>query len=284
MLLVRYILNLIKYKIAFAITFTTLTGFILFERGFNLNLLWTILGVFFLSSGAMALNQVQERQYDARMNRTNKRPLPTGNMNLTQAMIWVVLFLFAGTIILCFFLPVVTVLLGLFNVVWYNFVYTPLKRVTPFAVVPGSVIGAVPALIGWCAAGGNLFDIQIWVIALFLFLWQIPHFWLILHFYNDDYEKGDFPGIERVFSSGNIKYIIFVWVLATSFSSLLFPVFDLITQPILVGVLLLVNIILIFLFSQLLLNKRPVQKIISFVSINLYMLLILCFSMINLLI
>jgi protoheme IX farnesyltransferase len=280
----RYILNLIKYKIAFAITFTTLTGFILFEKGFNLNLLWTLLGVFLLSSGAMALNQVQERQYDARMKRTSNRPLPTGNMNQKQALIWVAFFLLTGATILYFYLPVVTVLLGLFNVVWYNFVYTPLKRVTPFAVVPGSVIGAVPALIGWCAAGGNLFNIQIWVIALFLFLWQIPHFWLILHYYNDDYEKGGFPGIERVFSSGNIKYIIFVWVLATSFSSLLFPIFDLITQPILIGGLIVANIVLIFLFSQLLITKRPVQKIISFASINIYMLVVLCFSMFNLLI
>jgi heme o synthase len=276
------ILKLIKFKIAFAITFTTITGFILFERGFSFNLVWALLGVFCLSSGAMALNQLQERNYDARMNRTSKRPLPSGKMNPIQVIVWVVLFISAGSIILYLYLPPITIFLGLFNVFWYNAVYTPLKRVTPFAVVPGSIIGAVPALIGWTAAGGSILDFQIWVVAIFLFIWQIPHFWLILHFYNDDYEKGGFPGIERVFSSENIKYIIFVWVLATSFSSFLFPIAGLITQPVLIVGLIVANLSLIFLFSRQLIKKKSAQKTISFASINIYMILVLFFSLINL--
>jgi protoheme IX farnesyltransferase len=279
---VKAVLDLAKYKIAIAITFTTLAGFILYAGGITVDLLWAVIGVFFLSSGAMALNQLQERNYDAQMRRTSKRPLPSGTMTTKQALLWVIFFLGSGTALLYFFLPISTVMLGLINVIWYNLVYTPLKRVTPFAVVPGSVIGAVPALLGWCAAGGSLFDAQIWIVALFLFLWQIPHFWLILHYYNDDYEQGGFPGIERVFSHNNIKYIIFVWVLATSFSSFLFPMFGLITRPVLVVGLILANITLIYFFFQLLTSKRPAQKIISFASINLYMIVVLCFSMFNL--
>jgi protoheme IX farnesyltransferase len=279
---IREIVKLIKYKIAIAITFTTTTGFILFERGVNFNLIWAVLGVFCLSSGAMALNQLQERNYDSRMHRTSTRPLPSGKMNPGQVIFWVVFFLLAGIIILYLFLPPITLLLGLFNVIWYNAVYTPLKRITPFAVVPGSIIGAVPALIGWAAAGGNILDFQIWVVAIFLFLWQIPHFWLILHYYNDDYEKGGFPGIERVFSQENIKYIIFVWVLATSFSSFLFPIVGLITQPLLVAGLIAANLSLIYLFSRQLIKKRTAQKTISFASINIYMIVVLCFTLVNL--
>jgi len=276
------ILVLIKYKIAFSITFTTFAGFVLFERGFHLNLIWALLGVFFLSSGAMALNQLQEMKQDALMRRTSRRPLATGKMSTLQALFWVITFLVAGTIILAVFFSPATVILGLFNVVWYNLVYTPLKRITPFAVVPGAIIGAIPAMLGWIAAGGGLFDLQICVLAFFLFLWQIPHFWLILFYYNDDYESGGFPGIERVFSKENINYIIFAWVLATSFSSLLFPLFNLITQPLLIIGLISANLVLIYIFVQLHSSRRVNQKVISFVGINVYMIVVLLFSMINL--
>jgi protoheme IX farnesyltransferase len=277
------ILVLIKYKIAFSITFTTFAGFVLFERGFNMSLIWALLGVFFLSSGAMALNQLQEMKQDALMKRTSRRPLATGSMTPLQAFVWVIIFLVAGSIILAVFFSPATVILGLFNVVWYNLIYTPLKRITPFAVVPGAIIGAIPAVLGWAAAGGSLLDIQIWVLAFFLFLWQIPHFWLILFYYNDDYETGGFPGIERVFSKENINFIIFAWVLATSFSSLLFPMFNLITQPLLIIGLVAANLVLIYIFVQLLSAKKVNSKIISFIGINVYMIVVLLFSMLNLL-
>jgi heme o synthase len=133
------ILRLVKFKIALAITFTTATGFILFAHTIHLNLLWSVLGVFFLSSGSMAINQLQEQRYDALMKRTQDRPLPRGSMNSRQVIGIAILCILTGSGILYLFFPLLTVILGIFNLVWYNLVYTPLKRHTPFAVIPGSI-------------------------------------------------------------------------------------------------------------------------------------------------
>jgi heme o synthase len=281
MVRINEILTLIKYKIAFFISFTALAGYLLFNENIDHGLFVAVIAVFFLSSGAMALNQLQERKYDALMNRTQNRPLVQKKISVKKTIcIIIVLFTLGSTLLVINFHPI-TLFLGLFNIFWYNLVYTPLKRITPFAVIPGSVIGAIPALLGWCAAGGNLLDVKIWGLAMFLFLWQIPHFWLILYYYNDDYELGGFPGIKRVFNPESIKYIIFIWVLTMSVSSMLFPIFKLITNPLLVSALILTNLSLIAIFLWTISKKKPFIKSITIASLNLYMFLVLVFSLLN---
>ena len=102
---------------------------------------------------------------------------------------------------------------------------TYLKRVTPFAVVPGSLTGAVPAFIGWTAAGGELLDPKIILIGFFLFIWQVPHFWFLLLKYGKEYEEAGFPSISNLFPQQNLKSITYVWVIATSVTTLMFPLF-----------------------------------------------------------
>jgi heme o synthase len=273
--------SLIKFKISLAVTFTTLTGFIIFHEEFHRNLFLLLAGVFCLASGANALNQIQEEQHDSRMIRTKNRPLPSGSLNKLQAVIFAVLFILAGALLLFYYFPLLTILLGLFNIFWYNVVYTPLKRVTPLAVIPGSLVGALPLLMGWVAAGGSVQDIRIWMLSVFLIIWQIPHFWLILSNHNNDYESAGFPGIERLFSEKNIRYVIFSWMLATVFSSLLLPTFSLIIHPFTLASLISANLLLMIIFIVKLFSKNLHISKYLMISINLYMIIVLLLCIMN---
>ncbi|HET7733238.1 MAG TPA: UbiA family prenyltransferase, partial [Paludibacter sp.] len=166
----KTILSLIKYKVSIAVTFTAITGYIVFTRSFDLSIIPLVLGVFLLASGSSALNEFQESEYDAKMPRTKNRPIPTGKLSPLNALIISLIFILSGLSVLYCFFNETTALLGIFNVLWYNLLYTNLKRVTAFAVVPGSLVGAIPAFIGWTAAGGYVFNTTIVFIAFFMFI------------------------------------------------------------------------------------------------------------------
>jgi protoheme IX farnesyltransferase len=119
----------------------------------------------------------------------------------------------------------IAIALGVFTVFWYNGVYTPLKRVTAFAAVPGGLVGALPPVIGWVCAGGDIFDPRIRAVAFFFFIWQIPHFWLLLMRTGEDYRRAGLPSLTSVFSREQLARVTFVWMLATAVASLVFPLF-----------------------------------------------------------
>ena len=120
--------------------------------------------------------------------------------------------------------------MGLLNLVWYNFVYTLLKRRTPFAIVPGSLVGAIPPAIGWAAAGGSLLDPQIIIIAFFFFIWQIPHFWLLLLVMDQDYQQAGFPTLTQIFNHAQLSRITFIWIVSTAVTGLLIPLFGIVSE------------------------------------------------------
>ena len=150
-------LKLIKFRLSLAVAFSAAAGYILFEdAGSFKGLAATFGGVFFLSGGAAALNQYQERRTDALMPRTKKRPLPSHELRSGAALFTALGMIAEGTALLATFTWWLPALLGLVNVVLYNFIYTPLKRHSFLAVIPGGLVGAVPPLIGFTAAGGSL--------------------------------------------------------------------------------------------------------------------------------
>jgi protoheme IX farnesyltransferase len=116
--------------------------------------------------------------------------------------------------------------LGLLNLIWYNGVYTPLKKISPFAIIPGSLVGAIPPAVGWIAGGGNILDPQIILISFFFFIWQIPHFWLLLMVLDKDYQQAGFPTLTQVFSQQQLGRITFIWILAAAITGLLLPLFQ----------------------------------------------------------
>lgn len=268
----KIVLSLIKYKVSMAVTFTAITGFIIYAGNIDFSIFQLAISVFVLAGGSSALNECQESKYDAKMDRTRNRPIPSGNISLVNALIVSLLFILSGLFLLYFFFGIIPALLGLFNIFWYNLLYTNLKRVTPFAVVPGSLVGAVPVLIGWTAAGGFAFDQTIVFIGFFLFVWQVPHFWLLMLKYGKEYEEAGFPTINRAVNPENLMKIIYAWIVATSFSSIAIPLFlEKISLLFFVAIFVL-NIIFVIIFTQLSFGKvANLNFKKSFVSINIYM-------------
>ena len=271
---INAILSLIKYKVSIAVTFTAVTGYLVYTGAFNLQLLNLALGVFVLAGGSSALNECQESKYDAMMERTRYRPIPSGEMSSQAALLISVLYIIAGLLLLYFGFGLIPSLLGLFNIVWYNLLYTNLKRITAFAVIPGSLVGAIPAMIGWTAAGGYIFESTIVFIAFFLFIWQIPHFWLLMLKYGKEYELAGFPTINQSVKSDNLKKIILAWIVATSLASVMVPLFLVNISLAFILIIFVLNVLFVGVFIRLSFgNVTDFNLKKSFISINVYMVL-----------
>lgn len=195
--------------------FTTALGYILALQNFQAFSLYPVLGIFLLSCGAAAMNHYQERSTDLLMDRTRNRPLPSGTITPGKVLMISICLLLSGSIVLLLKTNLLTLEIGLFTFAWYNLVYTPLKKLTPWAIIPGSLVGALPPIAGWVAAGGYLLDPKILLIASYFFVWQIPHFWLLLLVYGKDYDKGGFPTLTNIFSKTQLIRITFSWLLLT---------------------------------------------------------------------
>lgn len=274
----KSVLQLMKLKVSVAVTFTAIAGYIICSQALSFDIFFLIAGVLLFASGSSALNQVQESEYDAIMPRTCNRPIPTGLLTRQQGFILSLLFIIAGSAILYLAFDSTTMLLGLFNVLWYNGIYTPLKRISAFAVVPGSLVGAIPAYIGWAAAGGSIYNTTILFIGLFLFIWQVPHFWLLMLKYGEEYKLAGFKTVTNTFSSIALPKIIFAWVISTSFSSIIIPLF-LNTLSLWFFILIFtLNLAFIFLFIQMVFKtEEPIPFKRSFIGINIYMMVFMLF-------
>ena len=153
-----------------------------------LTLLHTIVGTGLIASGTAALNQWYERAADARMKRTQARPLPSGRLSARNALIFAILISIAGFAELFLAVNPLTGGLGLFTLLSYLFIYTPLKQHSPHSTTVGAIPGAMPPLIGYAAASGTL-TLDAWILFAILFFWQFPHFYAIAWMYREDYER-----------------------------------------------------------------------------------------------
>lgn len=217
--------DLSKGRIALLAALSTATGYILAADSVSLAIVFPTVGLFLLACGSSALNQYQEREIDSLMKRTKGRPIPSGRLIPPQALVIALLSMLSGSLILLVGSNVVALSLGLFAAFWYNAIYTPLKKRSPFAAIPGALIGAIPPAVGWAAAGGSPFDPKILALCFFFFIWQVPHFWLLLLSYGKDYEEAGLPSLTSIFTAGQLSQITFVWILATAVTCLLIPLF-----------------------------------------------------------
>jgi len=163
----------------------------------------TLVGTALAACGSMALNQVIEAERDARMERTCRRPIPTGAVTPRHAVVFGVTAAAAGLATLAALVNVLTAVLGLTVVLVYILVYTPLKPRSPLCTLAGAVCGAIPPMMGWTATGAAL-SFGAWLLAGVLFLWQIPHFLALAWLYRDDYARGGFRTLPAVDASGRV--------------------------------------------------------------------------------
>ena len=222
---VSTLLELTKLRISGASTFTAAAGYVAFLRGANTGLITTLLGILLLAMGSSALNEVQEHKLDALMPRTANRPIPRGDLSPAQATGIAVTLAVAGFLILLLAHNLASALLGALALAWYNGFYTPLKRVSAFAVVPGSLIGALPPAIGWTAAGGSVADPSILALAFVFFIWQVPHFWLLVGLHAEGYEEAGYPTLVGLFGRPRLSRLTFTWTCGTAAACGLLPLF-----------------------------------------------------------
>jgi protoheme IX farnesyltransferase len=196
-------LELTKPRIASLVLITTIVGFVLGSHGVvdGWGLLHVVLGTALAAAGANALNQWMEREHDARMSRTASRPLPAGRLGVLDALAFGIVVSVAGIAYLLAFSHPLAAATAIASLISYLLMYTPLKRRTPWCTVVGAFPGALPPVIGYVAASGTL-DVQVLLLFLILFVWQIPHFWAIGWMYRRDYRRAGYPILPVVDADG----------------------------------------------------------------------------------
>ena len=182
-------LALTKPRITWLILMSTAIGYVFGAKSWNFfTLFHTIVGTGLIASGTAALNQWYEREADGKMRRTQGRPLPSGQLDPTRALLFASAISIIGFVELVFGANLLTGLLGLFTLLTYLFIYTPLKQRSPHCTTIGAIPGAMPPLIGYAAASGTL-TWEAWALFAILFVWQFPHFYAIAWMYREDYER-----------------------------------------------------------------------------------------------
>lgn len=234
-------------------TFILMSAGVGYVSGLAGSIEWTVLfhlllGTALLASGTAALNQWYERDSDAMMHRTQERPIPSGRLSAAQAFWFGVAIAVIGFVELAVFVNLLTAGLGLFTLVTYLGVYTPLKQRTWHATTLGAVPGAMPPLMGWAAATHSL-SLEALVLFAILFVWQFPHFYSIAWIYREDYGRAGIKMLPVVEPDGEstARQILL-------FSLLLIPVSLLPSMLSMAGVLYLIGSLvmgLVFLLSAI---------------------------------
>lgn len=269
-------LKLGKFTISLPVALTGFLGYFMAQPSLDLHALYTVSGIFLLSSGSSAINQIQERHTDAKMSRTAQRPLPSRKITLAQAILFSTMCAAAGTTLLMLTGYPMAAAFGIFTLMWYNLVYTPLKKITAFAVLPGALIGAMPPVIGWTAAGGDPLDMEILAVAFLLFVGQMPHYWLLLIKIGREFHEAGLPVITSLLEPRQIRNLSFMWMAATGVCVLMLPATPIIRHRAISVVLIVAA--LLFLFRMFRLSYR--EDLLkhwkkAFITVNLFYLLII---------
>lgn len=202
---------LAKVRLNAMVLITAAVGFVMAAPG-AINwtmLLLTLIGTGLAAVGASAFNQLMEVKRDAAMVRTRTRPLPSGAIGRMEALFFAVLTTDLGLAILFVFVNPLTALLGLINVLVYVLLYTPMKPRTSLNTLVGAICGALPPMMGWAAAVGEL-GLGAWLLGAILFIWQIPHFLALAWLYRDDYARGGYRMLPVVDQQGTLTGLMTV--------------------------------------------------------------------------
>ena len=212
------ILTLIKYRLSLSVVFSSVASYLIaFEVFSLLTFTLLILGGFFVVGASNGFNQIIERNRDALMTRTLNRPLPSGGLNVNQAILVCLILSFLGLFML-YTINFRTAFFGFVSMIIYLAIYTPLKPITPLSVFFGAIPGAIPFMLGWVAVT-NKFSIETGILFMIQFFWQFPHFWAIGWVSHDDYIKAGFkmlPSGKRDNSTAFQIVFYTIWMILVS--------------------------------------------------------------------
>jgi len=270
----RCLFCLCKVRIALFASLSAVSGLVLAANPTPAKFLALFTGVFLLACGACALNQYQEKDIDALMPRTGGRPIPSGRIGSQSALYLSLVLIYSGFAILLCAGPLLLPVLGLGAVLWYNGVYTWLKKKSAFAAVPGALVGAIPPAMGWVAGGSDLSDPRLTALCFFFFMWQVPHFWLHLMTCGREYSEAGLPSLTAIFSNNQMGRLIFHWISATAVGALLLCLYGLLQT--LVAQVALVGASLWLLYDAVkLLWASDADCRWAFRVVNVYMLIVI---------
>jgi heme o synthase len=209
--LVGLVIELTKARLNGLVLVTTGVGYLLAEFGEIdwFRLLWTMFGTGLAAASAAMLNQLAERDRDALMHRTARRPLPQKRVTGSLVFVFGILSAFGGFAVLALFVNLLSACLALANILLYVVVYTPLKPRTTLNTLIGAVCGGIPPMIGWAAVTGGL-EPGAWLLGTILFVWQMPHFMALAWMYRDDYRRGGMSMLPVVDPQGELTGRIMV--------------------------------------------------------------------------
>jgi protoheme IX farnesyltransferase len=217
--------GLMKIPLSLMISLSAIFGFIINKNSFDTALFLTAAAIFLLACGGACLNNYQDRHIDRLFSRTRHRALPAGKLPASRALVLSIALIFSGTMLLYLIrYNVLLPLLGGASILLYNGIYTPLKPRTVLAIIPGALCGMMPPLIGWSAAGGDLFSLKIVSIMVLFGIWQLPHFWLILLNHCTEYSRSAMPNMLHHFNRFQLKKILFIWIVNFSVMLLFIPI------------------------------------------------------------
>jgi len=189
---IKLFFEITKFRLSLLVALSSVFGFFISSSKVDINDVFILLvGGYLISSSSVINNQILEKDLDKMMNRTNKRPIPTGRISVYKSVIISIFSMIIGLFLISFYLNIYAALLSFISLILYSFVYTPMKKFGPIAVFIGAIPGALPPLIGWVASTGQI-TLEAIIIFSIQFIWQFPHFWAIAWMYDDDYKKVGF--------------------------------------------------------------------------------------------
>ena len=279
-------IKLIKPRISLLVLLTGYLGYYLglrYEGLYNdyQTLILLLIGMFFSASGCAVLNQYLEKDFDAKMNRTRNRPIPSGRISPINALIFGSILSVFGVFFIYVTVNSLTAIICLLTVFLYLFVYTPSKRFSTLNTLIGSVPGALPVLGGWTAATDSLNSVS-WILFSILFCWQIPHFLAIAIIYAKDYKKGGFKMLPSEYpNSKHTQYHVLFFSIAMVGTSLglYFKANEIIDLVYLLGIsvvgVLFLVVVLQFLFNSSNKNAKKLMRATLFYFPLMFILIIL---------
>jgi len=204
-----------KFVLSFAVSLSALFAYIMAKGEIGLDMFLATFSVLLVAMGVSTLNQVQEYREDSKMERTKNRPIAAGRMTPRTGVVIAVVLILISFALIYSLLGLTGINFFAFAFLWYNLMYTPLKKRSALAVVPGAVLGVIPPAIGWLVAGHSLFELEFITVAVYYFIWQVPHFWLLVMLFHGDYKDGGYPTAMRLFGEGTLQRLTFVWLMLT---------------------------------------------------------------------
>jgi len=272
---VFYHLQIAKVPLCLLVAFSAFFGYLLTPEPGYLPGFLVFISVLLQACGAASLNSVQERYVDTFLGRTRERPLVKGLLTVREGILQARILISFGLGLLLIFFPLPAVLAGSVAVIMYNYIYTPLKHTTTWALIPGAVSGALPPYIGWLSGNGLPFSpIILTIISLFA-VWQIPHFWLVVLANLDDYRSSHSPSLIKLIPECRLKLISVVWICALVTIIHVLAVLVLQLSPGFTVVISLSCLLLLGLYAGILLGKKQPAYRLLFISLNGFMFLLM---------